>query len=84
MKIEEYVQSKQGELKSLEESLAVRGAKMSDAVHAKRDEVMKRLDALRHETGDRWDVMRMGFESAWDELKSAFETVTAKDMNAKS
>jgi hypothetical protein len=84
MKMDEYIHAKQDELKAWEHSIESKGLAMSEGLSAKRDEMIRKLDALKHDTNDRWDVVRMGFESAWAELKTAYDTVTAKDLNAKS
>jgi hypothetical protein len=83
MQTDDYIRAKQDELKNWERTLRDRGHELSQTVSAKRDDVMKRLDALQHETGERLDVLRMGFESAWAELKTAFETVAKKDLDGK-
>ena len=80
MTVQEYIIEKKAELAKWERSLEER-AHLKDTLapwHAKKDEVVARLETLAKETGDRWDVVRMGFESAWAELRAAYEAATSK------
>ena len=81
MNVQEYIAEKKAELAKLERSLEER-AHLKGALapwHAKKAEVVARLETLAKETGDRWDVVRMGLESAWAELRAAYEAVTSKE-----
>jgi hypothetical protein len=84
MRTDEFIHEKQEELKKLQAAAEQKGHDLGEAFHTKRDEAMKKLEALRSETGERVDVLRMGFESVWAELKATLDTVTARDMNKKS
>ena len=81
MSVHDYIAEKKAELAKWERSLEER-AHLKDTLapwHAKKVEVVGRLEALAKETGDRWDVVRMGFESAWAELRAAYEAITSKE-----
>ncbi|HEY6458766.1 MAG TPA: hypothetical protein VIY73_01405, partial [Polyangiaceae bacterium] len=66
MNVSHYVAEKKAELTKWEHALEEH-VHLKDALapwHAKKDEMVARLETLAKETGDRWDVLRMGFESA--------------------
>ena len=81
MSVQQYIAEKKAELAQWERTLEER-AHLKAALapwHAKKDEMVARLEALAKETGDRWDVLRMGVESAWAELRATYDALTSKE-----
>ncbi len=86
MNITEYIASKKAQLAEWEHALEKR-THLEHALapwHAKKDELVKRLEALAGEASDRWDVLRMGIESAWAELEAAFNAVMEKEKERET
>jgi uncharacterized coiled-coil DUF342 family protein len=47
-------------------------------LHAKRDELNRRLDKFREATDDAWKEVTQGLDNAWEDLKCALENAASK------
>ncbi len=52
--------------------------KVIEDLHAKREDLKKRLQQLKEESGAVWDELKYGTENAWKEMKDAVEKALSK------